>query len=127
MRFLCLAYYDPARFDALPQAERDALVRECKALDAQLVATGAVVLQGSLAPPTDTRCLRPARAGPLVTDGPYTETKEQVGGFFMLEAPDLAAAVAIASKHPAAIVGGHVGMGIEVRPIGDYCPDPDRA
>jgi hypothetical protein len=125
MKFLCLAYYDPERFAALSNAERDALVRECKALDAGLAATGALVMTGSLAPLPDTRCLRPARGGPLVTDGPYTETKEQVGGFFMIEAPDPDAAVAIAAKQPAAIVGGHVGMGVEVRPIGDYCPDPD--
>jgi hypothetical protein len=122
MKYLCLAYYAPDSFFALPQSERDALVRACKARDPDLAATGAVLLQGSLADPAQTRCLRPGGSTPLVTDGPYTETKEQVGGMFLIEARDLDEAVAIASRHPAAHVGAEVGMGVEVRPIGDFCP-----
>ena len=121
MKFVCLAYYVPQQFDALQEAERDALVRACKARDPELAATGAVLLQGSLGPDADTRCLRPGRGGPIVTDGPYTETKEQVGGLFVIEARDIDEAVAIASKHPAAQVGAEVGMGVEVRPIGNFC------
>lgn len=121
MKFICLAYYIPQRFEALSQVERDALFRACKARDRDLAATGAVMLQGSLGPDTDTRCLRPGPSGTMVTDGPYTETKEQVGGLFLIEARDIDEAVAIASKHPAAQLGAEVGMGVEVRPIGDFC------
>jgi hypothetical protein len=53
-----------------------------------------------------------------MTDGPFAETKEQVGGFFMIEAKDMDEAMSIASKHPAAHLGEQVGWGIEVRPLG---------
>ena len=53
----------------------------------------------------------------MVTDGPFAETKEQVGGFFIIEAQDLEDAVRVASKHPAALLGEQAGWGIEVRPI----------
>ena len=52
-----------------------------------------------------------------MTDGPFAETKEQVGGFFIIEARDLNEAIRVASKHPAALLGEQVGWGIEVRPI----------
>jgi hypothetical protein len=58
-----------------------------------------------------------------VTDGPFTETKEQVGAFFLIEAQDLNEATRVASHHPAAHLGEQVGWGIEVRPI-DYFMQP---
>ena len=56
----------------------------------------------------------------LVTDGPFAETKELIGGFFVIEARDLNEAIRVASKHPAAHLGERVGWGIEVRPIESY-------
>ena len=53
----------------------------------------------------------------LVTDGPYAETKEQVGSYFQIEARDLNQAIEVASKHPAARLNEHLGWGIEIRPI----------
>ena len=53
----------------------------------------------------------------MVTDGPLAETKEQVGGFFIIEAQNLEDAVRVASTHPAAILGEKVGLGIKVQPI----------
>ena len=119
-KFLCLAYYDPARFDALTSAQRDAIVSQCAAHDAKLKASGALVLHGSLAVPADSRGVRPRGGKPLVVDGPYTETKEQVGGFLLIEAHDLDDAVRVASLHPAATLGESVGWGIEIRPIGYF-------
>jgi hypothetical protein len=67
--------------------------------------------------------IRPRQGKVGVTDGPFAEAKELVGGFFMIEAEDMDAAVVIASKHPAAHLGEHIGWGIEVRPVG-YCAGP---
>ena len=57
---------------------------------------------------------------PDVTDGPYAEAKEMVGGFFIIEAADKDEAVRVASLHPAATLGERVGWGIEVHPIGFF-------
>jgi hypothetical protein len=119
MKFLCLGYYDEKRFDALPKPELDALVRQCQTHDEALRNTGHLVITASLGAPRDTSCIRPKNGVPSVTDGPYAETKEQIGAFFIVEARDLAEATDVASKHPAARLGEHVGWGVEVRPI-DY-------
>ena len=119
MKFLCLAYYDPAKFDALTDAQRDAIVSQCPRLDQALIASGALVMHGSLATPADSSSVRPRGGRPAVVDGPYAETKEYVGGFFMIEARDLCDAAAIASLHPAAQLGESVGWGIEIRQV-DY-------
>ena len=55
-----------------------------------------------------------------MTDGPYTESKELVGGFFIIEAADRQEAVHVASIHPAANLGEQVGWGIEIHPIGFF-------
>jgi len=118
MKYLCLAYYDEQKFDALSKDEFNALVSQCPKHDEELRRTGQLVLQASLVAPKTTTTIRPKNGKPLVTDGPYTETKEQVGGFFMIEARDLNEAISIASKHPAAHLGEQVGWAVEVRPIG---------
>ncbi len=119
MKYLCLAYYDVEKFGALPKAEIDAIVSRCAQHDAELRASGRLVLHGSLGEPASSMAIRPRGGQPAVTDGPYAETKELVGGFFLIEAQDLNDAVRVASKHPAAHLGEHVGWGIEIRPV-DY-------
>jgi len=66
-------------------------------------------------------CIRPRDGKPVVTDGPYVETKEQVGGLVIIEAADLNEAVRIASLHPAAHLGEKLGWGVEIRPIAESC------
>jgi hypothetical protein len=119
MKFLCLGYYDEKKFDALAKPEVDALVRQCQTHDETLRNSGHLVLVASLAPTKATASIRPKHGVPTITDGPYAETKEQVGAFFIVEASDLAEATKVASMHPAARLGEHVGWGVEVRPI-DY-------
>ena len=63
--------------------------------------------------------MRPKQGNAWVTDGPFAETKEQIGAFFIIEARDLDEAMEVASLHPAAHLGENVGWAIEVRPI-DY-------
>ena len=118
MKYLCLAYYDHEKFDALSKDEVKALVSQCPKHDEELRKSGHLFLQGSLGAPKTATTIRPRNGTPAVTDGPYTETKEQVGGFFMIEAHDLNEAVLIASKHPAAHLGEQVGWAVEIRPIG---------
>ena len=117
MKYLCLAYYDEKKFDALPKGDVDALVSQCPAHDKALHEGGHLMLVASLAAPRIAKSVRPKNGKPVITDGPYAETKEQLGSFFVIEANDLDEAVREASKHPAAHLGEHVGWGIEVRPI----------
>ena len=123
MKFLCLGYYDEKKFSALPKAEVDALVRECQTHDEALRNSGHLIVVASLAPTRTTTSVRPKNGRPSVTDGPYAETKEQIGAFFIIEARDLDEATKVASLHPAAHLGEHVGWGIEVRSI-DYFVQP---
>jgi hypothetical protein len=122
MKYLCLAYYDVRAFEALSRAELDAIVGKCPAYDDALRASGHLLVQASLGPARATTTVRPRNGKPSVTDGPYVETKEQVGGFFIIEARDLNEAIRVASKHPAGNLGEQVGWGIEVRPIEHYAP-----
>ena len=117
MKYLCLAYYDEKKFDALPKSEVDALVSQCKSHDEELHKSGRLILVGSLAATKESTSIRPRGGETSVTDGPYAETKEQLGAFFIIDASDLNEAIRVASKHPAAHLGEHVGWGIEVRPI----------
>jgi hypothetical protein len=120
MKYLCLAYYDEKRFDALPKNEVDALVRNCRAHDEALHRSGRLIAVASLGPTRATKSVRPEQGKASVTDGPFAETKEQIGAFFIIEARDLNEATEIASLHPAARLGGNVGWGIEVRPIDHF-------
>lgn len=120
MKYLCLAYYNPEKFAAMAPADVQALVSQCPAKDAELKATGKLVVSASLQDPPATFALRPRNGKPAVTDGPYAEAKELVGGFFIIEAADKDEAVRVASLHPAATLGERVGWGIEVHPIGFF-------
>jgi hypothetical protein len=117
MKFLCLAYYDPQRFDALSGAELEAIVSQCPPRDKALRDSGHLLMQASLGPARASTSLRPRNGKVMITDGPFAETREQVGGFFIIEATGLDEAIAVASKHPAAVLGEAAGWGVEVRPI----------
>jgi hypothetical protein len=120
VKYLCLGYYDEARFDAMTPEEVRALVSRCKAFDDELQATGRVEMVASLGPSKSSVSLRPRDGGTKVVDGPYAEAKEIIGSFFLIEANDIAEAIAVAAKHPAARMGEAIGWGIELRPI-EFC------
>jgi hypothetical protein len=122
MKYLVLAYYDEQKFGALAPEALQALVSQCPPRDAELRATGRLASLASLAESKATVSVRPRGGKPTVTDGPYLETNEQIGSFFLIEAADMAEAVEIASKHPAAQLGETVGWGIEIRPVELFCP-----
>jgi hypothetical protein len=120
MQFLCLGYYDEKKFDQLSKAQVEALVSKCKPFDEQLQASGKLVMVASLAPSSASTSIWPVKGKPQVTDGPFTEAKEVLGAFFIIEAADKQEAIAIASHHPAANMGEDVGWGVEIRPI-EHC------
>jgi len=117
MKYLCLAYYDPKKFDALSKSELDAIVRRCGPYDDALRDSGRLLASGCLRSADSSIAVRPSNGKMAISDGPFTEAKEQVGGFFIIEAQDLNEAIDVASKHPAAHVGEQVGWGVEVRPM----------
>ena len=94
MKFLCLGYYNEKKFAAMPKDDVDALVRKCRTHDEGLRNSGHLLLVASLAATRDTTSVRPKNGVPSVTDGPFAETKEQIGAFFIIEAADLAEAIA---------------------------------
>lgn len=117
MKYLCLAYYDEAKFNALPKPQLDQLIEACRSRDQALRDSGQLTLVASLAEPKSASILRPHDRSTRITDGPFSETKEQLGAFFIIEARDLNDAIRVASKHPAAQLGEQVGWCVEVRAI----------
>jgi hypothetical protein len=110
MKFLCLIYLDEAEMAALPEHEMDALNAGHLDLNEELRRNGKLIEAEALQPSGEmVRLRRGARAA--ITDGPFTETKELVAGFYLLEARDMDEAVEIASRFP----GGQHGT-VEVRP-----------
>jgi len=119
MKYLCLAYGDQKKMEALTKAQFEALVAKCKPLDDELRRTGQMTMVESLEWATTT--IRTRGGKRIVTDGPFVESKEKVGGLFVIEAKDLNDAIRVASLHPAAQMGEEGGWGLEVRPIADGC------
>jgi hypothetical protein len=105
MKYLCLVYLDEKRMDELPDAD-------CVAYDTAIRKSGHCIASEALQPVHTATTVR-VRDGKLsITDGPFAETKEQLTGFYLIEAKDLDEAIQIAAKIPPARVGS-----IEVRPI----------
>jgi hypothetical protein len=113
MKFLLLVCWDAERMDARPEPDPTGAPNEegFPWLD-DLQARGIWITGDQLAPPRRARSVRVRDGKPIVTDGPFTETKEAVGGFDLLECGSLEEAVGIAAGHPAAQTGT-----IEVRPL----------
>ena len=98
----------------------EALVSQCPALDEKMRATGKVLVAASLGDLEGWRTLRPRAGRTQVSDGPYTESKEVVGGLFIIEAEDPEEALRIASLHPAATLGEEGGWAVELIPMDFY-------
>jgi len=114
MRYMTLIYLNGNGADvaALPEEQRQAISAEYFAIsDDPLVIGG-----DQLHPSANSTTVRVKDGQTLTTDGPFIETKEELGGYYMLEADDLDAAIALAARIPAARMGGAV----EVRPVVEY-------
>lgn len=120
MRYLCLIYNEESRLRAMPKNEYAILAQEHLALDEELCESGHLVASDALRPVSDATTIRSRNGNLTATDGPFAETKEQLGGFFLIEARDLNEAIRLASKIPAVRKGC-----VEVRPVSpDCCVQP---
>jgi hypothetical protein len=115
MKYVCLGFYDEAKLAATPEEERQKKFAECFAYDDELRRGGHWLGGEALDSDRNAVTLRMKQGKVDVTDGPYAETKETLGGILLLEARDLNHAIALMSKHPA------VGMGniFEIRPANE--------
>jgi hypothetical protein len=120
MKYLGLAYFTPDKFAALPPEQVQAIVGQCPALDAAMRATGKLLVSASLGDLEHWRTLRPHAGTTRITDGPYTESKEVVGGLFIIDADSHDEALRIASMHPAARIGEEGGWAVELIPLDFY-------
>lgn len=112
MKFLCMAYEEESKFHEMTHGEWDALRRETLAYVDTLNESGHLIITHALQSARTAKTVRVRSGKSLTTDGPFAETKEQLGGFFLVEASDLNEALELASKWPSARLGS-----IEVRPI----------
>lgn len=120
MKYLGLAYFTPEKFDAMTPEAVKALISQCSPLDEKMRATGKVLVSASLGDLKHWRTLRPQGGKTRVSDGPYTESKEIVGGLFIIEADSQEEALHIASMHPAATLGEEGGWAVELIPLDFY-------
>src|SRR5262245_30421785 len=114
MKYMLLVHHDEESFRKRPEAERQAMLQESVQLAQQLHASGHYRGAAPLHPSLQTTCVRVRDGRALVTDGPFAETREQVGGYFLIDAKDLDEAVSIATQIPGARIGT-----VEVRPVGE--------
>lgn len=114
MKYACLGYMDPTKWTTMPEGERNTFIDGCFAYDDELRRNGHFAGGEALQGPQNAVTLRYHNGKVLITDGPYAETKEQLGGILILEAADLNHAIQLMSKHP-----GVRGGPFEIRPIED--------
>ena len=116
MEYLALIYADEAVWERMPDAERESAYEQYAEFSRAARDAGVLVGGNELGSTSSATTVRVRDDERLVSDGPYAEVKEALGGYFILEADDLDAAIDIASRVPAARLGGAV----EVRPVVEY-------
>jgi hypothetical protein len=112
MKYLCLVYFEGRKLEAMTKAEKATLDRDSLAYDAGLQKDGRLIAAEALQSPKSARIVSVRQGKVSVTDGPFAETKEMLGGFILVNARNMREAVKIAAGIPLAKLGR-----IEVRPI----------
>jgi hypothetical protein len=115
MKYLCLIYENEKNWESMPPAESEAIMNEYFAFTEDIRKTGKYVAGEALQPTPTATTVRVRNGKVSTTDGPFVETKEQLGGFYLIEAKDLNDAIQVAARIPSARFGG-----IEVRPVVDF-------
>ena len=121
MKYLCLAYEEEKQLKSLSRGDWDALRSETLAYINALRKSGHLVATHALKSVQSATTVRVRDGSLSMTDGPFAETKEQLGGFFLIEASDLSQATQLAGKWPSARIGS-----IEVRPIEEELAQDSR-
>lgn len=112
MKFLFLIYHDEKTLDALPEGEMQTLVDSALDYSEEIRRSGHYIVSNALQRARTARTVRVREGKVTATDGPFVETKEQLGGLFLVEAKDIDEACRVASRFPPARLGT-----IEVRPV----------
>ena len=112
MKYMLLVHHDEEAFGKRSEAERQQLIQESVQLANQLHADGQYRGAAPLHPSAETRCVQVRDSKRLVTDGPFAETREQLGGYFLIEAKNINEAISVAARIPGARIGT-----VEVRPV----------
>lgn len=112
MKYLCLIYGSEQEWQKLPKAQMDAIMGEYYTFSDELAASGKMLGGEALEPVNTATTVRVRQGKTVTTDGPFAETKEQLGGFYLIDATDLNDAIQIAAKIPDAKTGC-----VEVRPV----------
>ena len=114
MKYICLGYIQPGKFENMSESERNTMLDECFSYDDGLRKNGHFAAGEALQPANTAMTLYWKNGKVAVTDGPYAETKEQLGGILVLEARDLNHAIQLISQHPGVKYGP-----FEIRPAAD--------
>jgi len=114
MKYICLGYIEANKFETMSDTERNAMLDECFSYDDVLRKNGYFAGGEALQGADTATTLRWKNGKVSITDGPYAETKEQLGGILILEARDLDHAIQLMSKHPGVKFGP-----FEIRPAAD--------
>jgi hypothetical protein len=114
MKYVALIYSNPGAFEALSQADRDAMMSEADAFLKEFTESGELLGGDALAHPSNSKVVRVRDGVPAITDGPFAEAKEQLAGYYTLDCESMERAVEIVTHDPAARF-----WGVEVRPIMD--------
>ena len=112
MKFMFMIYHDENQLEAMPEGEKQTLIDSALDYDDEIRRSGHYLVSDALQHSRTARTIRVHRGKVSTTDGPFAETKEQLGGFFLIEAKHLDEACAVASRFPPARIGI-----IEVRPV----------
>lgn len=115
MKYLCQVWFESAQLEAMSAEDKEKLDKESLAYDEHLTQSGHMIVAEALQSPRSAVTVRMRGDTISTTDGPYAETKEQLGGFILIEAKDLNEAIRIAAGIPLAKMGS-----IEVRPIHSF-------
>ena len=121
MKFMLLVHHDEAVFDKLRETTKKDLLTESVQLTHQLHSNGQYLSASPLQPTSSATVVRLRDGKPVVTDGPFIETREQIAGYFLIEAADRQEAIAIASRVPGARIGS-----VEVRPLREISGLPEK-
>lgn len=112
-KYMLLCCFDEARWTALPETERERIMRDYGAFIDSHIRSGRYLAGGKLEDSSAAATVTHKDGKPVVTDGPFAETREQIGGYHILECADFDEALAIAQRTPTLPAGGR----IEVRPV----------
>jgi hypothetical protein len=115
MKYICLGYYEKEKHEAMTEGEKNAMFDSCFEYDDHLRANGHWAGGEALQPKETALTLYRRNGKVATTDGPFAETKEQLGGILVLEARDMNHAVQLIAQHPAL----NYGSIFEIRPVGD--------